>query len=151
MSPKWVRLLTVVTAVIGINAGSSEAGFFCCSKKTNCDPCACSADPCCRPKRHCCLCPPDAPRGPVSFAVPALATAGTALPINDRDLLRGASLEQARKIRRDETAARALNGEPALSDEDRLDKLEKDVEKLTELTSRLTVVVEKLDRTINAK
>lgn len=150
MSPKWVRLLTVVTAVIGINAGRSEAGFFCCSKHSKCEPCACSADPCCRPKRHCC-CPPDAPRGPVSFAVPAVVTAGQAVPVSNEVVLRGLRTEAARDFRRSETATRALNGEPALSDEDRLDKLEKDVAKLTDLTSRLTVVVEKLDRTINAK
>jgi len=83
--------------------------------------------------------------------VPAVVTAGQAVPVSNEVVLRGLRTEAARDFRRSETATRALNGEPALSDEDRLDKLEKDVAKLTDLTSRLTVVVEKLDRTINAK
>lgn len=143
MSRRWTGVLSVLSALAGMGIGTADAGWPCFGKREKCEPC-CTAGECCQPKRHCCFSPTDAPRGEIAFAIPGVVRSGQAVQVSDEVVRRGIHDAASREFRRLDTA----NGSRGLSDIDRLDKLEKDVEKLAEMTTRLTVVVEKLDRKI---
>ena len=143
MSRKWTGTLAVLTAVVGIDFSTAEAGWLCFGKSQKCESCCTSPSECCQPKRSCCFHPQEAPRGDIAFAIPGVVRSGQAVQVSDEVVRRGIHEAAAREFRRTDAASGSRGLE-----EDRLDKLEKDVEKLAELTNRLTVVVEKLDRKV---
>lgn len=90
--------------------------------------------------KHCHCGPKHAPRGEVAAVVPAVMRSGPAVEISPKDL------ERALAKQRTEEAAAA--------DDDltqRLEKLEGNVEKLTDLVTRLANAVEKLEATQSTK
>lgn len=140
MSRKWGWALVLPT-MFGLHGSAADAGIFGCFKQ---DKCQCEPEQeCCRPKRKCCLRPADPPRGEVAFTIPGVVRSGQAVPISDAAARRGIHEAAAREFRQ---SSRGLD-EPSV--EDRLDKLEKDVARLGEATSRLATVVENLDKKLN--
>lgn len=128
----------MVPAVFALQATVVNAGWFGCSKQ---DKCQCPTEQeCCRPKHKCCLCPPEAPRGEVAFAIPGVVRSGQAVPISDSAARRGIHEAAAREFRQ------TTRGVDDSSLEERIDKLEKDVARLGDATNRLSAVVESLDR-----
>lgn len=146
MSRKWAGALTVLTVVVGVDVGNADGGWLCFGKREKCETCCTGPSECCQPKRSSCLHPQEAPRGDVAFAIPGVVRSGQAVQVSDEAVRRGLNDAAAREFRRTDNGS----GSRGLED-DRLDKLEKDVEKLTELTNRLTVVVEKLDRKVSGQ
>lgn len=140
MSRRWAWGL-MIPAIFVIQQSAADAGWFGCFKQ---EKCQCAADQeCCRPKHKSCLCPPEAPRGEVAFAIPGVVRSGQAVPVSDNAARRGIHEAAAREFRQN---SRAFD-EPSV--EERLDKLEKDVARLGDATNRLSTVVENLDRKLD--
>lgn len=141
MSAAHRKLAAALLASGLCSISTVEAGGFwkCRDAEASRPPAACEA--CCRPKRHSCLCPPEAPRGEVAFALPAVAREGHALRLTEDAVeraLQKAGIETAKAAELKESAA----GQGTV--DERLTKLEGDVGAMKNLMDRLAVAVEHL-------
>lgn len=133
MSRRWTGTLVILSAMAGMGVASAEAGCFSFCKRAKCDSCT-QQEECCQPKRKCGLLhPQDAPRGEIASAIPAVFRSGQAVQVSDTALRRAFQTE----------AARDLQAGDGAGADDRIGRLEKDL-------NRLSVIVEKLDQKIDA-
>lgn len=130
-------------SLVGLMAGQTSAGIFgLCREKKDCCQQTCPQCPpeCCKPKRHCCLLPPDAPDAEVGFAIPGVVRPGQAVQVSGtamRDAVREAAVRDFKK-------KSAEAGAVGKSSEERLDDLEQDMKQVKVLMEKLTVAVDKL-------
>jgi hypothetical protein len=125
--------LAILSAIAGMGVATAEAGCISFFKRAKCDTCQ-QQEECCQPKRKCCfLHPQDAPRGEIASAIPAVFRPGQAVQVSDSAVRRGIQAE----------AARELQAGDGAGVDDRIGRLEKDL-------NRLSVIVEKLDQKIDA-
>ena len=127
-------LLAVLFGCAAGGACPASAGDDCCPSER--------CRPACKPRRHCCLCPPEAPRGEVAFAIPGVVRDGAALRVSDTSVETALRRAAALELR----AEADLKGDAACDKtcEERLDKLESDVKEMKTLMGRMSVAVEKL-------
>jgi len=130
---------------------SAAAGFgrFCganddCNAKQTCQ-CECTSRcqsgcrcKCCRPKRHCCLCPPDAPDGEIGFAQAAVIRPGPAVRIDQSALNRAVKATLADDVRKTESASNDKTTEERLAAlEDKVNGIDSDLTRLTNAIDKL--------------
>jgi hypothetical protein len=132
--------LLTAGAFIGPALSPASAGLFGCGKKQCCQDEYCRGhDKCCKPKRHCCLCPPEAPEAEIGFAQPGVIRPGQAVPVREASLRRAIQEAAVLDLKR-ETEAAPLDA----TSEGRLKTLEENVEQITSRLDRLTRAVEAL-------
>lgn len=132
---RW-NLLVMLSVLATWNVATAEAGGLGLWKRD----CGVCGQDCCEKKSKK-FGPADAPRGEVAFAVPGVVRAGQAVPVSDEAVRRGLS----------DSATREFRAAGERSVDERLDQLEEDMKRLTELTGRLTTVVESLDRKVGGR
>ncbi len=145
-----LRFMAIGLFSVGVFAGPSlttaSAGFglFCLKKNKDCcetdsGRCDCQ-EKCCKPKKRCCLFPPDAPEAEIGFAQPGVVRPGQAVPVTEASMRRAVrdAAVQDLKQKAPESAAADKNNET------RLDDLEKKVEQINTRLDRLSIAVEKL-------
>jgi hypothetical protein len=125
-------------------ADPASAGFFHFGKKscaqpetTQCQTC----DPCCKPKKPCCLLPPEAPDVEVGFAIPGVVRPGQAVRVSESSMRKAVQNAAVSDFKRESGTE---SGSEDKSSEERLDALEKDVREMKGLMKRLTVAVDRL-------
>ena len=127
-------------AILGAPAAPVSAGFGLFGCKKDCsqpEPSQCNCDnKCCKPKKHCCLCPPDAPEGEIGFAQAGVIRPGIAARVNVNE----ASLIRPPRNPKANAESSAVEKTP----EERLSALEADVSKMGVQLDRITTIVEKL-------
>lgn len=138
----WLVGALLAPSLVGLMTNASSAGIFCFGRDKK-DCCQESLPPCppecCKPKRHCCLLPPDAPEGEVGFAIPGVVRPGQAIQVSEtamRHAVREAAVRDLKK------SAEAVG--VGKSSDDRLDDLEKDMKQVKVLMEKLTVAVDRL-------
>ena len=131
-------------AFLGPVSSPASAGFglFGCGKKDCCQAespqCNCD-NKCSKPKRHCCLCPPEAPEAEIGFAQGGVIRPGNAVRVNEASMARAVREAAARDLKASPESAAAEK-----STEDRLNAIETNVSKMANQIDRLTIAVEKL-------
>ncbi len=103
-----------------------------------CDQAEVACKECSRPKRHCCLFAPEAPRGEVAFALPGVVRDGQAFRVSEESFSRAIRQAAAESAKAPESAVMdsTIDG--------RLTKLENDVKKMQDLMDRMAIAVERL-------
>lgn len=147
----WAAVLSVGAMAVAV-APPASAGFFCFGTKPSgqqeCAPCQ-SCEPCCKPKKSCCLFPPEAPDVEVGFAIPGVVRPGQAVRVSESSMRRAVQNAAVSDFKKTESSTES-NSVGKSSDE-RLDDLEKDVREMKGLMKRLTVAVDRLAESQPAK
>ena len=147
----WAAVLSVGAMAVAV-APPASAGFFCFGKKPSgqqeCAPCQ-SCEPCCKPKKSCCLFPPEAPDVEVGFAIPGVVRPGQAVRVSESSMRRAVQNAAVSDFKKTESATESDS--VGKSSDERLDDLEKDVREMKGLMKRLTVAVDRLAESQPAK
>jgi hypothetical protein len=136
--------LISIGAFLGPALSPVSAGFglFGCGRRDCCQTessqCSCE-NKCCKPKRHCCFCPPEAPEAEIGFAQPGVIRPGQAVQVREASLRR-AIQEAAMVDLKKETEAAPIDK----TSEGRLKTLEDNVQQINSRLDRLTRAVETL-------
>ncbi len=144
-------LLSAELAVVAV-ASPVSAGLFCFGKKPSPQECSAPAqqcEPCCKPKKTCCLLPPEAPDVEVGFAIPGVVRPGQAVRVSESSMRR--AVQEAAVSELKQTSSNRESGTVGKTNDERLDVLEKDVQEMKGLMKRLTVAVDRLADTPQAE